>query len=184
MESSEQAYFKIKVNYYTGRLLAQSGILYLREHDLLFRPKSTIDRAMGAKDVSIPLEKITWTEMKGTLIKTLYVHTDNTEHRIVGSGIDHLKQRLDEVLKNARMNSVPASPARHNAVPLPSKNETLSPVDAKDLCPSCNSPIEEIFKYCPFCQTPLKRLCPKCNEIVRNRWKACAQCGSLLNHDA
>lgn len=43
-------------------------------------------------------------------------------------------------------------------------------------CPNCNAPVNEQFRACPTCGTPLKNQCPSCNQPLEATWKICPFC--------
>jgi len=180
MEQEEEVFFKQKVTYYVGRMYAAGGILLLRQNDLLFSPQSALDRAMGATEVSIPLADITGIEVKGTIIKTLYIQTGSVAHRFVGSELDALKERMELLRKHV------ADPAgRPAAVIAPPVHEIpaedLEPATARahGQCPVCAAAVRATFNFCPFCAARLTQiLCAHCHERLEPGWKSCSRCGT------
>jgi len=47
-------------------------------------------------------------------------------------------------------------------------------------CPDCNRLINSDWRFCPFCQTELKKEClnPLCDSFLDFSWNACATCGT------
>ena len=49
--------------------------------------------------------------------------------------------------------------------------------NVKSICPNCAEPVQESWKFCPACETPLTSLvCPRCNFPVKENWKRCPEC--------
>lgn len=47
-------------------------------------------------------------------------------------------------------------------------------------CPTCDTPIDREFQFCPSCGTTLKHGCPNCGRLVEMGWRICAHCGENL----
>ncbi len=45
-------------------------------------------------------------------------------------------------------------------------------------CPSCGGEVEDAFKACPACGTPLT--CPGCDKSIRGGWNVCPWCMTKL----
>ena len=56
----------------------------------------------------------------------------------------------------------------------------LAEIEGFPRCPSCNRRTEHDYRYCPTCQTQLKRRCTGCKNHVHMQWEACAYCGTSL----
>lgn len=47
-------------------------------------------------------------------------------------------------------------------------------------CPTCSTPVQEDFVFCPSCGTELLIACPECHRAVEAKWTHCAFCGTDL----
>lgn len=53
----------------------------------------------------------------------------------------------------------------------------LQEIEARHLCPTCNSRVEDDFMICPTCLTKLRRQCHFCTKLLAPEWTICPYCG-------
>jgi hypothetical protein len=121
------------VNYFVGAVLAQGGDLRLEDTKIVFSPTSSIDRALGAKDVEIPLNTIRGVEYAGGLTRTFRIKTDDKTHKFVGQQVEKIWQ----ILQNS-------SSLKSGIAPSPKTPATLE-------CGKCAGPLKPNFLFCPYC---------------------------------
>ncbi len=167
---------KFHVNYFVSGLLAQGGELSIVDEKIVFSPTSAIDRAFGATDVEIPLNKIIGVDYIGALSRAFYVRTSDRVHKFEGGQTKTFWDRLEKVL--------PATAAR----PLLSGGASTAAPKAKVVpapaaahhglsCAHCSKALQPGFTHCPHCATPIKSGCVGCHRVVDPQWAACAYCG-------
>jgi RNA polymerase subunit RPABC4/transcription elongation factor Spt4 len=54
----------------------------------------------------------------------------------------------------------------------------LQDITEQRACPKCHRPIEEDFRLCPYCRTPLKKPCSQCGRLLHLEWTICPYCGN------
>lgn len=54
----------------------------------------------------------------------------------------------------------------------------LQAIEEPDVCPGCGAKVQDIFIYCPYCHTHLKKNCLACNAILELDWNICPYCGA------
>lgn len=188
METFENEF---KMTHYIGVMLAQGGVLTIKEDSLIFSP-GTLERTMGAEETVMPFDKIKMVEVTGTITESLIVRTQEKSHRFVGgepykirdiinSAVQKFLQHKPAISTNSTktLKQSPAPDTATTNIPvdaIPTPSQTKSGVT----CPSCSKPIRDEFNFCPFCQTLLKKSCSKCFKAVEQEWKACAFCNSSL----
>ncbi len=57
----------------------------------------------------------------------------------------------------------------------------LQSIDGFDTCPACGHQTNPNWKYCPFCEHPLKRQCQQCGSLIKPDWRACPECGTAVS---
>lgn len=45
------------------------------------------------------------------------------------------------------------------------------------LCPECDTPIRDEYRFCPTCGLELRCNCPSCGRLAEIDWQVCAFCG-------
>ncbi len=183
---------QFKMTYYIGTMLAQGGILSIRNDSLDFIP-GALERAMGAKDTVIPLSAIRLVEVTGTITESLIVRTSERIHRFVGSDLHQVKNCIDAKMQNIVTggSTSPGQPTEETVQPKPgltlasitapqpnlgSATEKKSPVILQ--CPECFKNIKPEFAYCPLCRHSLQKNCSRCFRVLADDWKYCPICGS------
>lgn len=115
------------------------------------------------------------------------------EVRVYVKDIDPRKKRLELGLEAQTMpgllaeRELPAE-ARRKTPPdelLRSVPPSLAPIAPRlsgQLCPSCQRPVQESWKYCVYCGGTLQSRCPVCATIQPDLPEAryCCECGSVL----
>lgn len=149
-----------RINYYVGSVLAQGGNVWIEDSKIVFSPTSSIDRAMGAKDVLIPFSEIQDLDFKGELMRTFLVKTAVRTHKFEGN---HAKKIWELLEKSLAENKTSASP--------------VSSLPRDHRCDQCNTPLEPCFSFCPSCAAPIKTKCTSCRHAIMPHWAACAYCG-------
>lgn len=184
-----------KMTYYIGAMLAQGGILTIKENSLVFFP-GTIEKAVGAQDTIIPFEKIKMVEVTGTITESLMIRTMEKAHRFVGSDLYKIRDIINSMLANYQpQHPVDAGSAEvqllkiessATQVPVRANTQTVGTAQTPKVsaspkkCPSCSGQISPEFHFCPFCKAVLSACCPGCHRSVTTGWKFCAFCGSDL----
>jgi RNA polymerase subunit RPABC4/transcription elongation factor Spt4 len=54
----------------------------------------------------------------------------------------------------------------------------LQDIEEQRACPQCHRPIEDDFRLCPYCRTPLKKPCSHCGRLLHLEWDVCPYCGT------
>ncbi len=54
----------------------------------------------------------------------------------------------------------------------------LRDIEEQRACPKCHRPIEDDFRLCPYCRTPLKKPCSHCGRLLHLEWDVCPYCGT------
>ena len=179
---------EFKVTYYVGVMLAQGGLLIIKDDCILFAPRA-LERAMGAQDVTIPFQNVRMAEVTGTITESLQIKTKERVHRFVGSDLykilDLINAALQEYQRNPPPSQAPAAQepatktAQAAAEDASSRNGAAKPV-AFGQCPSCFKPSKPHFNFCPFCKSAIKTVCAVCRQALEPGWKFCAACGQAL----
>lgn len=156
-----------RVNYYVGAMLAQGGNIWVDEAALIFSPTSTLDRAMGAKDVQINFPEIRAMEFKGDLFRSFTVTTAEKTHKFEGSQAKQIWGILDGAVK------AKPGPAAGPASAVKTAGTTSTPL----VCDHCQKNLEPGFMFCPACSARIKAACPSCHKAPAPQWAACAFCG-------
>jgi RNA polymerase subunit RPABC4/transcription elongation factor Spt4 len=150
-----------RVNYFVGALLAQGGNLWFEDTDLVFSPTSSIDRAMGARDVKIPFQTIREIDYSGPLSRSFNIKTDDKIHKFEGSQAKKVWETLEKVLAVKGILILPES--KNGGGPL--------------ACSQCEHALQPGFSFCPYCGVRIKSVCSSCHKSVEPNWVACAFCG-------
>jgi RNA polymerase subunit RPABC4/transcription elongation factor Spt4 len=58
----------------------------------------------------------------------------------------------------------------------------LQDLEELPLCPKCQHYVEDDYRLCPHCETPLKEPCQSCGRLVDLRWDVCPYCGAGHDH--
>lgn len=186
-----------KMTYYVGAMLAQGGVLLLKEDRLVFAP-GALERAVGSVDTVIPFDKIKMVEVTGTITEFLMVRTLEKAHRFVGSDLYKIKDRIDSALQVAAQQKSASSSRAADSSQMVASTEKDSasqiatapqvvPSSASvktklpDQCPTCFKLVKADYIFCPFCQTRVKANCAKCNKPIESNWKFCAYCSSAVS---
>lgn len=177
---------EFKVTYYVGLMLAQGGSLVIKEDCLLFAPRS-IERAMGAVDVTIPYDRIKLAEVTGTITETLVVRTAEKPHKFVGGDLYKIADTINAALE-AYQQRRPAGPTVSQPLPASTNHASAVPVEKKEtpprpasnLCPACQQAVETGFNFCPSCQASLRKSCPACHRPANPGWKFCPACSAAV----
>ena len=167
-----------RVNYYVGAGLAHGGNIWLENSKLIFSPTSALDRAMGARDVEIPFDRINDLVFKGDLFRTFIIKTTEKVHKFEGSKAKKVWELLDMALKSGGAILAEQSPTSRNtepAAPASAPGHMLS--STKLLCDHCAKSIEPGFSFCPSCGNRVKIVCSSCHRAIISTWIACAWCG-------
>ncbi|MBM3678873.1 MAG: zinc ribbon domain-containing protein [Actinobacteria bacterium] len=61
-----------------------------------------------------------------------------------------------------------------------SEETLLRELSQREVCPNCQNKIEQDFRVCPVCRTPLKEPCPGCGKLAQLGWNVCPYCAHLL----
>jgi hypothetical protein len=137
----------LRVNYYVGSVLAQGGEVRLEGGKIIFSPTSSIDRAMGAKEVEIPFQKIRGVEHKGEFLRTFTIKTEEKTHKFEGSQARKLAELLEKELKNQGLiANIPFEKTTDN---LNLKVKPQAPTEKP--CIQCKKSLKPEFFFCPFC---------------------------------
>lgn len=59
----------------------------------------------------------------------------------------------------------------------------LQDLEELPLCPKCQHYVEDDYRLCPHCETPLKEPCQSCGRLVDLRWEVCPYCGAGHDHE-
>lgn len=54
----------------------------------------------------------------------------------------------------------------------------LQDIEEQRACPKCHRPVEDDFRLCPYCRTPLKKPCSHCGRLLHLDWDVCPYCGT------
>lgn len=183
-----------KMTYYVGIMLAQGGVLSIRDGNLVFLP-GTIERAVGATETVIPFEKIQMVDVTGTITESLVIKTPEKVHRFVGSEPYKIRDKIVSVMHTHREMAPPVQKTTEQA-PIPSQTQAATVQETRnvavsttpqniiqkseDKCSSCSQPVRIEFNFCPSCGTILKKSCSKCYKVVETNWKFCPFCHSSI----
>jgi len=163
-----------RVNYFVGAMLAQGGNLWVEDSKIIFAPTSAIDRAMGAKNVEIPFDKIKTVSYNGSLSRTFHVLTEEKTHKFEGGQVKKFWENLVKLLPNrevVRTNGVaPTVKPPTPATPVPPNGLAFA-------CENCRKELQPYFSFCPNCATRIKSICSSCHKAIHPGWSACAHCG-------
>lgn len=191
----ETAKKEFNVTYYVGAMLAQGGVLIIRDDSVLFAPRA-LERTMGAKDEIIHFDHIKMVEVTGTITENLMVRTREKAHRFVGSDLHKISELIDSCLQEHQSRrhvaaTVPATVPVAVVSTLQAANE--SPKIQQEMpsqatlkgshfnqCESCFKPIKSDFNFCPHCKSMIRPSCPDCHKGVDPTWKFCAFCSVTL----
>lgn len=47
-------------------------------------------------------------------------------------------------------------------------------------CPHCNKEVRRYYRFCPYCERPLKGYCVKCHASIEFEYNACPYCGAKV----
>ena len=176
---------RFRVNYYLGALLAQGGDLWIENATITFCPTSALDRAMGAKNVEIPFQKIRSMNYAGAFSRAFSIKTEDKVHKFEGAQTRKVWELLEKALPNvektvpAKMAVLPPAPVAPLSAPLPPDAAPAAPASvAKGLvCEKCQEPLQPGYSFCPRCAERIKGLCPSCKRSIDPGWTVCAFCG-------
>lgn len=180
---------EFKVTYYVGVMLAQGGVLMIRDNGVLFAPRA-LERAMGAVDISIPFDEIKMAEVSGTITESLLVRTSQKVHRFVGSDLYKILDVINSSLQAYKQFKASQPKSAQETGKGAETGSEIKPELARGespdsgqkpasqgRCPSCLKPVRTDFNFCPFCKAPIKNVCPSCRQRLESDWKFCAFCG-------
>lgn len=182
-----------KVTYYVGAMLAQGGVLEVKEDRLVFAPRA-LERAMGAQDVVVPYTAIKMVEVTGTLTESLMVRTSEKAHRFVGGDLYKIRDRINAGLQIYQhripvmspdspliaATQVPPSSTVTAETQAKAEQATMVKPSTDGKCPDCSKDLRNDFNFCPYCQKSIRFVCPGCTKAVEKSWKYCAYCSHAL----
>ncbi|MCG3205538.1 MAG: hypothetical protein KCHDKBKB_02260 [Elusimicrobia bacterium] len=166
-----------RINHYVGGLLAQGGNIWLEGSKIMFSPTSALDRAMGAKDLEIPFQKIRGVEFKGDLLRAFSITTIDQTHKFEGTQARKVWEILDRSLKSNSSSSSIHSASTGRPTPASTSSTLNTPTSSSFTCHQCSKTLEPGFSFCPSCGTRPKSMCSSCHKTVSPSWIICAFCG-------
>ncbi|MCS6844734.1 MAG: zinc ribbon domain-containing protein [Caldilineales bacterium] len=54
----------------------------------------------------------------------------------------------------------------------------LRSIEERLVCPNCQRPVDEQWRFCAYCHTQIKKECPACGRLLELGWTLCPYCGS------
>src|SRR5690242_12872558 len=75
----------LRINFYIGPVLSQTGALELGSTQIRFRPLGVVERALGAEDVTIPLSQIVAFDILGGLSRMIRIKTKHNLFKFEGA---------------------------------------------------------------------------------------------------
>ncbi|MBK7971955.1 MAG: zinc ribbon domain-containing protein [Deltaproteobacteria bacterium] len=140
----EEVLAEARVNLFVSRLLTQSGLLHVTNRRVSFTPIGVLDRAMGARDLQLPVEAIEGIETSGSLDRRTRIRARNAQLLILGELPEAFVATLRRALaaKGLLLSVTEAPRSGHGSHPLAH-------------CTSCTRPIDPAVGFCPHCGTPL-----------------------------
>ena len=59
----------------------------------------------------------------------------------------------------------------------------LREIEQAPACHKCGRPVQVEWRFCPYCETELRRPCPVCGQLLDSDWKRCPHCGAHPRQD-
>ena len=153
------------INYYVGPLLALVGELRVDDQNIVFKPTGPIERAMGARDLIIPVDKIIVFESIGGLSRTVRIKVADIIYKFEGSEASRFGEWL--------IKKLPTKAYRR-----PSGVTLLHPtIGPKYSCRQCTEVLQPGFAFCTRCGAHPSPACAGCQRMVDFNWTVCGYCG-------
>lgn len=91
---------------YVNNLLARGGTVCLTKDNLVFQPTNFLDKALGAKPVSIALSGITKANIQGVLAKNLIIIDNDQIYKFFGRNLEDFLGALQKASQNIPVKEV------------------------------------------------------------------------------
>ncbi len=153
------------VNYYVGPMIALVGELRISDQQIVFSPTGPIERAMGARDLTIALSKIVVFEVVGGLARTVRIKDAEKIYKFEGSEA----LRFGEWLIKKLPTKVYLKPSGVQLL-----HPTIGP---KYSCKHCTEVLQPGFAFCTRCGARPSPACIGCQRMIDINWVVCAYCG-------
>ncbi|MFC1530956.1 zinc ribbon domain-containing protein [Gemmatimonadota bacterium] len=95
---------------------------------------------------------------------------------LLASSVDWIRRVRNVATHGEGASTHVAQKALYELVDLLEWSERMLP-DLQPRCGKCKTPIEEDWRVCPTCTTPVGRQCQSCDMELQADWKICPQCG-------
>lgn len=138
----EEVIAEARVNLFVSRLITQSGSLHLTNRRLSFTPIGVLDRAMGARDLKLPLEAIEGIETSGQLDRRTRIRARNLQLLLLGE--------LPEPFVAALRRALASRGLLLSIVEAPRSVQAAS---GATRCTTCARPIDPMVGFCRHCNT-------------------------------